>query len=153
MWTRIGFLAAIAVAAAVALAACGGSSEPSPPPAAAASAAPRTVDYQLERLGDLGLREAFFTLTGRTDGKTTAVLDFYVPREDGSTDDVYPTAIRAGGCPGEGAVQHDLGPLSAGTSVLVLDAPIDDLAASLDAGEAAIVIMAPDAKEVAWCGP
>jgi hypothetical protein len=151
MWTRSGILSSIAaILVAAGLTACGGGNSP---PAAASTFVPRTVDYELARLGDLGLREAFVTLNGRTDGKTTAVVDFYVPRVDGANDDVYPTAIRGGGCPDAGAVQHDLGPLSAGTSVLVVDAGIDDLAGALDDGDAAVVIMSPDGKKVAWCGP
>ena len=144
----------VVCAAAATVSGCGGSDGPAASPAApqASEAAPRTADYQLLRVGTLGLREAFLTLTGRSDGKTTAVLDFYVPRDAASRDDLYPIAFRAGTCDRPGSVQLDLGRQSSGTSVLVVDSRIDELADSLDGGRSTVTITAPDSA-VAWCGP
>ena len=142
-----------ALSAMIGVAGCGGGDESSSSAPVAAAEAPRTADYELARMSDLGLREAFVTLTERSDGKTTAVVDFYVPREGGARDAVYPTAIRAGGCSDTGDVEHDLGRLSAGTSVLVLDAGVDEVASTLDEGLSTVAIMAPDGSTVAWCGP
>ena len=148
-------LTAAACAAAAALAGCGGGDDP-PEPAAApptTAASTRSVDYELPQVGAIGLRQAFLTLTGRTDGKTTAVLDFYVPRDGDTRDDLYPIAIRAGSCSQPGDVQHDLGRQSSGTTVLVLDSTVDELADSIDDGLSTVAIMRPDGKAVAWCGP
>jgi hypothetical protein len=141
--------------AAAALAGCGGgdgSAERSAEPQAPASP-PRTADYQLARVGGPGIREAFLTLTGRSDGKTTAVLDFYVPRDPDSRNDLYAIAFRAGTCDRPGALKHDLGEQSSGTSVLTVDAGVDELADSLDSGRSTVTIAATDGKTVAWCGP
>lgn len=148
-------IGAVVCAAAAAVAGCGGSdesAEPSAEPQASASP-PRTADYQLARVGSLGLREAFLTLTGRADGKTTAVLDFYVPRDGDSRDNLYPIAVRTGTCARPGDVRHDLGSQSSGTNVLVIDSTVDELADSLDSGLSTVAIMAPDGEAVAWCGP
>ena len=104
-------------------------------------------------MSELGLRQAFFTLTERSDGKTTAVVDFYVPRENGAQNDLYPVSLRKGGCESPGAVEHDLGRLSATVTVLLLDIPTNQLIRKLQTGKTSVVIHAPDTKTVAWCGP
>ena len=149
--------AAGVVLSAVALSGCGGG-DASPPAHSSSvqqgsSFTPQTADFELARVGKLGVRQAFFTLTERSDGKTTAVVDFYVPRENGTRDDLYSVSLRKGRCAAPGAVEHDLGRLSATTTVVLLDAPIDQLVDELETGKASVVIEAPDAKSIAWCGP
>ena len=117
------------------------------------AAPPQSEDYALTRMSTLGLREGFFTITGRSDGRTTAVVDFYVPIENGSEDDLYRVAVRTGDCDPGGAVQQDLGTVSAGTTVQVLDVQVADLADALESNEASVVIMTPDGTSIAWCGP
>ena len=147
-----GFRVTLAIAGAlvtVGLVGCaGGGDEP-----AGSSAPPQSEDYALTRMSTLGLREGFLTITGRSDGRTTAVVDFYVPIENGSEDDVYRVAVRAGECDPDGAVQQDLGTVSSGMTVQVLDVQVADLAGALESNEASVVIMAPDGKTIAWCGP
>src|SRR5215211_2058374 len=109
--------AAGVVISAVALSGCGGrDTSPSADSSSVrqgSSFTPQTADFELTRMGKLGLRQAFFTLTERSDGKTTAVVDFYVPRENGAQDDLYSVSLRTGGCASLGAVEHNLGRLSA----------------------------------------
>ena len=154
MTTRVRAALPIAAAsAAFALVGCGGGEPSDAPSAQPESTEPETADYELAQVAKLGPRQAVVTLTGRSDGKTTAVVDFYVPRENGAQDDVYPTTIRSGGCQAPGDVQHDLGSLSAGITVKVLESPASELIDSIDSGASAVVIMAPDGRKVAWCGP
>jgi hypothetical protein len=149
--------AAGVVISAVALSACGGRdtlpSADSSSVRQGSSFTPQRADFELTRMSKLGLRQAFFTLTERSDGKTTAVVDFYVPRENGAQDDLYSVSLRTGGCASLGAVEHDLGRLSASITVVLLDAPIEQLVDELQTGKASVVIQTPDAKAIAWCGP
>lgn len=127
------------------LAGCGSDGESSP------SSDVRTADYQLDRWSDLGRRSAWVTLTSRTDGKTTAVVDFFVVRSDETRDDLYPVALVEGDCASPGAVLQKLGTVSAGISTVLLDETLDDLTGPVAEG-AAFVIYKPDGKTVAWCG-
>lgn len=152
--TRLAVWAAALCGGAAALTGCGGGDDPAEPAAAReGTAAPRSVDFELAQVGGLGLRQAFLTLTGRADGKTTAVLDFYVPRDADSRDDLYPIAIRAGSCARPGDVRHDLGRQSSGTTVLVVDSTVDELADAIESGRSTVAIMEPDGRAAAWCGP
>ena len=92
------------------------------------------------------------TFTSRSDGKTTAVIDFYVPRTPEARGDVYSVSVQEGSCSSPGETTVPLGDLSAGVTVLVLDQSFDEAVAPINGGRS-LVIMKPDKKTVAWCGP
>jgi hypothetical protein len=143
--------AAVAAGIAVLATACGGSDDAVASDSSDSTA--RSVDFSLARLSDIGTKEAYVTFTSRSDGKTTAVVDFYVPRTPESRGDVYSVSVQSGACSSLGEQTISLGDLSAGVTVVVLDKRFDDAVAPLSGGESSLVIMKPDRKTVAWCGP
>jgi hypothetical protein len=145
---------AFAVVVIALFAACGGNDERSATSSSTSSNfTARTSEFSLVRRSDIGTKDAYVTFTSRSDGKTTAVVDFYVPRSPEARDDVYSVSVQDGGCSSPGATTVSLGDLSAGVTVVVLDQSFDEAVAPINGGESSLVIMKPDKKTVAWCGP
>ena len=142
-------LVVLGAVAALGLAACGGGDEST---ATTSSDPPRSLDIELPQQADIGLRQAFATFTENGD-ETTAVIEMSVERTEENLDLTYATAIHAGTCDALGDVERSLGDLPMGSNTLSIDAPYDEVVGSLEAGEASVVIMAPDGSKVAWCGP
>jgi hypothetical protein len=151
---RVTTATAFALCLATCVTACGGSDEPSSGEASTAPAfAPRSADFTLLRRSDIGTHDAVVTFTSRTDGKTSASVDFYVPRTEKTRDDVYPVSLQEGICSSLGETTTSLGDLSAGITVVVLEESFDDAVEPLRGGGSSLVILTPDKKTVAWCGP
>jgi hypothetical protein len=145
---------ALAVGVAAFATACGGTDEPSSDGAFAPSEfTARSIEFALARRSDIGTKDAHVTFTSRSDGKTTAVVSFYVPWRPETRGHVYPVSVQEGTCSSAGETTVSLGDLSAGVTVLVLDESFDQAVAPLNAAESSLVIMKPDEKTVAWCGP
>ena len=143
-------LFAIAV---VALAACGGDEAASTAASASAEFTARSADFQLPRRSDIGTKDAYVTFTSRSDGKTTTAVDFYVPRTPETRGDVYPVSVHDGNCSSLGKTTISLGDLSSGVTVVLLEETFDEAVRPLREGSSSVVIMKPDKKTIAWCGP
>ena len=113
----------------------------------------RSADFTLPRRSDIGTKDAYLTLTSRSDGKTTAAVDFYVPRTPETKGNLYPVSVHEGACASLGATTSSLGELSSGITVVLLNEPFDDAVGLLQGGSSSVVIMKPDKKTIAWCGP
>jgi hypothetical protein len=134
--------------------ACGGDDEtPSAGASGSAGFTARSADFPLPRRSDIGTKDAFVTFTSRSDGKTTAAVDFYVPRTPETQDDVYPVSVQEGDCSSLGRTTISLGDLSAGVSVVLLEETFDEAVEPLKGGSSSVVILKPDKKTIAWCGP
>lgn len=154
--SQLGLVTATALAVGVAAfaTACGGNDEPSSDGASASGEfTARSIEFALARRSDIGTKDAHVAFTSRSDGKTTAVVSFYVPRTPESRGHVYPVFVQEGTCSSPGEPTVSLGDLSRGVTVLVLDESFDRAVAPLNAAESSLVIMKPDDKTVAWCGP
>jgi hypothetical protein len=148
--------AVLATGLSVVAAACGGGGTASPAAAAepeSTAFASESADFQLTRESDLGTHDAYVTFTSRSDGKTDAIVDFYVPRTGASRDDKYSVTIQAGACSSLGETTISLGDLPAGVTVVELEEAFDDAVGPLEDGSSSLVIKEPGAKTVAWCGP
>ena len=146
----------LAAGLSVMAAACGGGGTASPAAAAepeSTAFASESADFQLTRETDLGTHDAYVTFTSRSDGRTDAVVDFYVPRTAESRDDKYPVTIQAGACSSLGDTTISLGDLPAGVTVVELEEAFDDAVGPLEDDSSSLVIKESDGKTVAWCGP
>ena len=150
----VGTATACAVGVVAFAAACGGGDEPSSGSAAASDDfTANSTEFSLAKRSDIGTKDAYVTFTARSDGKTTAVVDFYVPRTPEARGDVYPVSVQEGSCSSPGRTTVSIGDLSAGVTVVVLDQSFDEAVAPINGGRSSLVIMKPDKKTVAWCGP
>ena len=144
----------LAIFVAVLATACGGDDDT---PAAGASGSAeftaRSADFPLPKRSDIGTRDAAVTFTSRSDGKTDAVVDFYVPRSPETRGDVYPVSIEEGDCSSLGSKIISLGDLSSGISVVLVEKAFDEAVLPLQGGSSSVVIRKPDKKTIAWCGP
>jgi hypothetical protein len=112
-----------------------------------------SADFPLTIRSDIGTHDAYVTFTSRSDGKTDAVVDFYVPRTPETRGDVYPVSIQEGECSSLGDTTVSLGDLSAGVSIVLVDEAFDEAVLPLKEGSSSIVIKEPDKQTIAWCGP
>jgi hypothetical protein len=134
--------------------ACGGSDETASSGASAsADFTARSAEFALLRRSDIGTKDAYVTFTSRSDGKTSAAVDFYVPRTEDARDDVYAVSVQDGVCSSLGETTISLGDLSAGVTVVLLEESFDEAVEPLEGRESSLVILKPDKKTVAWCGP
>lgn len=136
-----------------ALAGCGGGSAEN----AASYAPPKSAEYELELLSDIGIRQALVTVMTGAGGQdvdtTDLIFDFYVPLEDpGLADDVYAVGTYEGTCAHLGKLTHSFGDLTGGITTVAIEEPFDRVAGPLDRGNASIAIHEPDGT-LAWCGP
>jgi hypothetical protein len=145
--------AALAIGVAAFATACGGADKPSDGASASGEFTARSIEFALARRSDIGTKDAHVAFTSRSDGKTTAVVSFYVPWAPETRGNVYPVFAPEGTCSSPRETTVSLGDLSAGVTVLVLDESFDQAVAPLNAAESSLVIMKPDEKTVAWCGP
>ena len=135
-------------------AACGGSGDASEADTSgAAEFTPRSIEFPLPRRSDIGTKDAHVTFTSRSDGKTVAAVDFYVPRMPGTRGRVYPVSVQQGDCSLPRETTISLGELSAGVTVVLLDESFEAAVEPIRGGSSSIVIMKPDKKTIAWCGP
>ena len=140
--------ASIVLAVAVlALAACGGGGNDS-----SSSGETQTADFVVAKKSDVGLRDGYATFTSRSDGKTSAVVDFSIERTEDATDDVYAVAVRSGSCESPGDVTTALGDATNGMTTLVVDKSFDDIVGPLKSGEANVVIAKKGGAQIDWCG-
>ena len=140
---------------AIGVAGCGGDEETSSkgaPPSSTELTA-RSADFTLTKRSDIGTKDAYVTFTTGSDGKTTALVDFYVPRTPETRGAVYPVAVQEGDCTSLGGTTIALGDLSPGITSVALEEPFDEAVLPLQEGSSSLVIMKPDQKTIAWCGP
>jgi hypothetical protein len=148
-----------AIGVAVSAAGCGGGSEASPTGASGTAASGSTeftvqsADFQLPMRSDIGTHDAYVTFTSRSDGKTNAIVDFYVPRTPQTRGDVYPVSIHDGDCSAPGSTTISLGDLSPGITTVLLEKAFDEAVLPVKGGSSSVVIMEADKKTIAWCGP
>ena len=137
----------------VPLAACGEDETASPATTGSAEFTARSADFQLARRSDIGTKDAYVTFTSRSDGKTTTAVDFYVPVTPETKGDLYPVSVHDGSCSALGKTTISVGDLSAGITVVLLKKAFDEAVKPLEGGSSSVVIMKPDKKTIAWCGP
>jgi hypothetical protein len=152
-------VAVFVLGAAVLAAGCGGGGNGSSTGKSAAPAAPppaftpQSADFSLALRSKIGTHDAHVTLASRSDGKTDAVVDFYVPRTKDTRDDMYEVSVQEGDCASLGSTTISLGELPAGVTTVLLEEGFDEAVKPLQAGSASLVITEPDKKTIAWCGP
>jgi hypothetical protein len=143
-----------AIVVAVLAAACGGNDETSSTGASgSAEFTARSADFPLPRRSDIGTKDAYVTFTSRSDGKTSAAVEIYVPRTPETQGDTYPVAVQEGDCSSLGGTTISLGDLSDGISIVLLEEAFDEAVLPIEGGSSSVVIREPDKKTVAWCGP
>src|SRR3954453_18025635 len=137
---------ATAVVTATAMTACGGDESSSAPFVS------QKADFTVARQTDTVPRDAFATFTSRSDGKTSAIVDFYVPRTDETAAGLYAISETHGDCGAVGKVAVEVGEASAGITTFVLDETFGAVVGPLRDGGAKLVIAKKGGNKADWCG-
>jgi hypothetical protein len=137
---------ALVVVAAFLVAACGSGGSSS------SGSESQKAGFTVAMQTDAGQRDAFATFTSRSDGKTSAVVEFTIERTDSASGDLYAVTERGGSCDSLGDVMIEVGEASNGVTTFVLDQSFDDVVGPLRDASANIVIAKKGSDTADWCG-